>query len=128
MPIPELLGPADGREFAAEDEVVLNWQSVGTLPAEAYYVVTVAFQHLGDTWYDEIPWLRETSWTLSEHDYLVELSDDAKFLWSVQVMMRTGQDAEGNPAGVAISPSSETRTLLWHRPTGSVPTPAPPPP
>ncbi len=126
LPIPELLSPADGWEFAAEDEVVLRWQSVGTLPARAYYVVTVAFQHFGDTWYDEIPWLKETGWTLSEHEYLVDLADDSRFLWSVQVMRRTGQDAEGDPTGVAISPSSETRSLYWYRPTGGTPPPPPP--
>jgi hypothetical protein len=120
-----LLSPADGWEFSAENEVVLSWQSVGTLPAEAYYVVTVAFQHLGDMWYDEIPWLKETSWTLSEHKYLVDLADGSRFLWSVQVMLRTGQDAEGNPTGVSISQSSETWSLFWYRAGG---TPPPPPP
>jgi hypothetical protein len=126
--VPDLLSPADGWEFSAEDEILLTWQSVGTLPVSAYYVVTVAFQHLGDTWYDEIPWLEETSWTLSEHEYLVDLADNSRFFWSVQVMLRTGQDAEGNPTGVPISPSSGTWSLYWYEPTGAPATPPLPPP
>ena len=128
MPSPDLLSPEDGWEFTVGEEIVLRWESVGTLPADAYYVVTVAYYHLGDTWYDETPWLRETNWTLSEHEYLVDLADDSRFFWSVQVMLRTGQDAEGNPTGIALSPSSETWSLFWYRPAGSVPTPVPPPP
>ena len=125
LPAPELSSPEDGRAFAAQDEIVLRWQSVGTLPADAYYVITVAYARLGDTWYDETPWIQDTSWTLSEHDYLVGLSDDGQFQWSVQVMLRTGLDAEGKPIGIAISPSSETWSLTWLRAGG---TPPPPPP
>lgn len=128
LPAPELLSPADGYVFPPDAEIVLTWQSIGVLPANVYYAVTVSFSHLGDTWYDDIPWLRDTRWTFSEHDYLLDLSDDGRFLWSVQVMLRTGLDAEGNPIGRAISPSSETRSMIWQQPGGAPPTPPPPPP
>jgi hypothetical protein len=130
FPVPELLSPEDGRVFSAKDEIVLRWQSVGALPFDAYYVVTVAYSRLGDTWYDETPWIQDTSWTLSEHDYLVDLSDDGMFYWSVQVLRQTGLDAEGKSMGIAISPSSETWSLTWKSGVGppSPPTPPPPPP
>jgi hypothetical protein len=125
LPIPELLSPEDGQRFSANDEIVLRWQSAVALPEDGYYAVTVSFTHLGESWYDEIPWLQTTNWTLSDHDYLVDLSDDGVFLWSVQVMLRTESDASGKPDGIAISPSSETRSLIWQRAGG---TPPPPPP
>jgi len=130
LPVPELSSPEDGQSFSEQDEIVLRWQSVGAVPADGYYVVTASYSHLGDTWYDEIPWLKDTSWTLSQHDYLVDLSDDGRFQWSVQVMRQTGLDADGKPTGIAISPSSETWSLTWQRAGGppSPATPLPPPP
>ena len=125
LPVPQLLSPEDGQRFSANAEIVLRWQSAVVLPTNGYYAVTVSFTHFGETWYDEIPWLQTTSWTLSSHDYLADLSDDGVFLWSVQVMLRTGSDAEGKPAGIPISPSSETWSLIWQSAAG---TPLPPPP
>jgi hypothetical protein len=125
FPVPKLLSPEDGQRFSANAEIVLRWQSAVVLPTNGYYAVTVSFTHFGETWYDEIPWLQTTSWTLSSHDYLVDLSDDGVFLWSVQVMLRTESDAEGKPVGIPISPSSETWSLIWQSAAG---TPLPPPP
>jgi hypothetical protein len=99
--------------FTDQDEIVLSWQSVGQLPADTYYVTTVAFSRAGETWYDETPWVRDTRWTLSEHRYLLDLSDNGQYDWSVRVMRRTGVNAQGRPIGVALSPSSEVRTLIW---------------
>ena len=139
LPVPELLSPEDGQGFLANDEIVLRWQPVGDLPMDAYYVVTVAYSRLGDTWYDETPWIQDTRWLLSEHDYLLDLSDNGKFFWSVQVMRQTDVDAEGKPRGIAISPSSDSWSLTWRKVESTSPplptlpppptrTPVPPPP
>ena len=64
------------------------WESVGPLPPDGYYAITLSFLHGGNAWTDETPWMRDTSWTASEHDYLVDLSDDGLFSWSVQVMRK----------------------------------------
>ena len=129
---PELLSPEDGQAFSENDEIVLRWQSVGVLPRDAYYVITVAFYRLGEVWYDDTPWTEDTSWALGEHDYLLDLSDDGQFQWSVQVMRQTGLDNDGKPSGNVISMSSETWSLTWRRSAGSpslpVPPPTPPPP
>ena len=127
LPAPELLSPEDEQAFSASDEIVLRWQSVGVLPGDAYYVITVSFSHLGETWYDDVPWTQDTDWTLSEHDYLADLSDDGWFQWSVQVMQQTGSDADGKPTGITISPSSEIWSLTWQRQSAGG-TPPPPPP
>ena len=128
LPAPELLSPEDGQVFSANDEIVLRWDSAGILPGNGYYVITVAYSRLGDTWYDETPWTKDTSWALSEHDYLVDLSDDGEFQWSVQILRETGLDADGKPTGIAISPSSETWSLTWRKTEGPPPPPPPPTP
>jgi hypothetical protein len=114
------LAPPDGQKFPGDAEIVLSWQSVGQLPANVYYVITVAYSHFEETWYDETPWTKNTSWTLSEHRYLLDLSDDGQFRWSVQVMRQ--------PAGIAVSPMSEVRTLIWRTEGGGPSKPPTPPP
>ncbi len=54
---------------------------------------------------------QDTSWRLNEHDYLLDLSDDGQFHWSVQVMRQTGVDADGKPIGEPLSGRSDERTL-----------------
>jgi len=142
LPAPVLLAPRDGAVFSRDAEIVLEWQPLAGLPDDGYYAITVVYSHRGETWYDEVPWTRDTSWTLSEHNYLLDLSDDGRFWWSVQAIRRTGVDAAGNPVGETLSLSSDVWTLDWMRagdgdgePTQSPgqtppppPTPMPPPP
>jgi hypothetical protein len=125
-----LLTPLDAETFSEGDEITLSWESIGPLPEDVYYVIVVEYAHLGDTWYDETPWTKDISWRLSAHSYLLELSDDGIFAWSVQVMRQTDVDADGKPIGLGLSPSSEIRRLTWKRQSSgqTVPTPAPPPP
>jgi hypothetical protein len=129
LPAPILLAPSDGQELAEDAEIVLTWQPVGELPAGAFYEVIVTYMHLGETWYDEVPWTRDTNWILTEHPYLLDLSDDGQFRWSVQVVRQTGVDANGNPTGIPLSAPSEEWTLIWRRASdGGAGTPAVPPP
>jgi hypothetical protein len=79
------------------------------------------------TWYDKTPWLKSTFWNLSEHSYLPAQSFDEQFRWSVQVVRRTGVDAEGRPVGIACSPVSEVWTLRWSKPPVEGPTSQPEP-
>jgi hypothetical protein len=127
LPAPVLAGPADGQVFAAGDAVVLRWNAVGSLPADGYYVVHLAYTHNGATWTDDTPWIKAIQWAVSEHDYLPNLSDDGRFRWSVRVMRQTGTDARDRPTGVALSPASAERTFIWQRAAGGEPGPGPPP-
>jgi hypothetical protein len=117
LPAPVLIAPADQAEFPTAGEIVLTWQPVPGLPADAYYVVTVAYSHNGETWYDDIPWTRETTWTLSDHGYLLNLSDDGRFVWSVQVVRQTGLSAGGSPEGEPLSDPSRRRMVIWQFPS-----------
>ena len=122
-----LLAPPDGQVFSKNDEIVLVWQPLIGLFLGDYYAITVAYSHLGATWHDQVPWTRDTSWTLSEHNYLLELCDDGWFRWSVQAMRQTGVDADGKPVGSALSAPSEVRTLGWMKGNGGPTTPQPAP-
>jgi len=134
LPAPALIGPLDRQEFPSDAEIVLAWKPMGVLSPDAYYMLRVGYVHLGDTWFDEVPWTRNTSWTLSEHRYLVDLCDDGQFWWSVQVVRLAGTDGSGGSAGVPLSAQSEERVLIWRRASsggggrGEAETPAPPPP
>jgi hypothetical protein len=130
---PPLIAPGDGVSFSEEDTIELVWGSVGALPPDVYYVITLAYPHGVATWYDETPWTQGTSWVMSEHRYLLELADGGRFTWSVQVRQYTGIGADGRPTGVPLGPESETRTLTWKRSSdggggGGRKTPEPPPP
>jgi hypothetical protein len=76
-------------------------------------VVSVAYSHEEETWYDDVPWTQETTWTLSQHRYLLDLSDDGLFRWSVRVVRQTGVDANDKPTGVPLGPPSKVWTLIW---------------
>jgi hypothetical protein len=110
-----LRSPEEGHLFSFRDNVLLEWEPVGQLAPDEYYVPTVAWERFGETVYDETPWIKETRWLMSEHQYLLELSDNGEFRWAVRVMRRTGINDAGKPAGTPRSPLSEVRTLLWKR-------------
>ena len=135
LPAPTLLGPFDQQQFQEDNEIVLAWEPVGNVPGDSYYAITVSYTHLGTTWYDDVPWTHGTTWTLSEHSYLLDLSDDGQFQWSVQVVRPTGLDANGRPMGEPLSAPSEVWMLIWRRassggqsPGGPAPKPSLPPP
>ena len=109
-------------------QITLEWQSVGVLPADVYYVVAVVYTSNGALQNDDKVWIRKTSWLLNDHQYLIDLSDDGRFQWSVRVMQQTGTDANGKPTWEPRSAKSEVRTLIWKRASGPGPGPTVPPP
>jgi len=113
LPAPLLGYPRQGMRFRAADVVDLQWKPVGSLPSDAYYVPSLTFFHYGEKWTDETPWLKDCTWRLSDHAYLLTLSDDGVYRWSVRVMRKTGVDAQGRPVGVPVSPASEVWTFHW---------------
>jgi hypothetical protein len=128
LPAPLLLAPPDEQRFLKGAEIALRWEWAGELAPDTYHVVTVAYSHEGETWYDDVPWTQETTWILSQHDYLVDLSDDGYFQWSVQVVRQTGVDANDKPTGIPLSAPSKARTLIWQEEGAGPATRQAPPP
>jgi hypothetical protein len=86
-----------------------------------YYEVVVTYAPFRDPttrWKDETPWTQETRWILSEHNYLLDLSANGEFEWSVRVMQKTGEAAGGKPIGFELSPASRVRILIWKYSSG----------
>ena len=121
-----LRSPPDSHGFTFRDEVVLEWEPVGQLAPDEYYVPIVEWVRWGKPTLDETPWIKETRWRMSEHDWLLAYSDNGEFRWSVQVMRRTGTNDKDRPVGSPRSPVSEVRTLLWKRKDDSGGGPPPP--
>lgn len=127
IPAPVLRSPPDGDVYSFRDEVVLEWEPVGQLAADEFYVPIVERTQWGNQVLDETPWTKETQWRMSDHEYLLEYSDDGEFRWAVQVMRRTGTNEKGRPEGTPRSPMSEVRTLIWKK-KGESDGAGPPPP
>jgi LysM repeat protein len=102
---PQLLAPADASIIAGQDSVLLSWTSVGVLPADQWYVVTLKLPGKETpvaTW-----WTRSSSWRLPA-DYRPAAGAALEYLWQVQVRSE-GKDK----AGSAVSPASEMRRFSW---------------
>ena len=110
-----LLSPENRQVFGPEDALVLRWTSSGNLQPGVFYVVSLAYRYGDTTVYDDVPWVTETHWDVTEHDYLRDLAKDGLFYWSVTLKRRTGFDAEGRPVGTDISPMSAVRSFVWLR-------------
>ncbi|NLD44824.1 MAG: hypothetical protein GX657_15180, partial [Chloroflexi bacterium] len=117
-PSPLLVSPQPRETFAAGEPVILSWEPAGELRAGVFYVITLAYRYGGRTVYDDVPWLTETSWDVTEHEYLRDLAERGQFYWSLTLMRQTGFDAEGKPVGTAISPMSEVRMFTWEPASG----------
>ncbi len=116
-PAPNLLLPVDGASFTlADDNVTLQWSSIGTLRDNEVYRVTV----------EDI--------TEGEGRKLVEYASDTKFIvpisfrpkdnlphimrWTVVSVRQVGSDEQGNPIWESAGAVSFERVFSW---TGAAP-------
>ena len=115
MPIP-LLAPTlreqpDGASFSGkETQIILRWDSVGSLDGDEYYMVVVLFAHSQETWRDE-HWVKETN--LQVPAYLLDNATGDRYEWNVTVMRQTGTKLDGMKEGMPISPASATWHFTW---------------
>ncbi|MDO9085971.1 MAG: LysM peptidoglycan-binding domain-containing protein [Anaerolineaceae bacterium] len=119
---PSLLLPADGAPFtAANDEIALQWSSVGTLRSDEYYAVNI----------EDV--------TEGEGRRLVEYVTDTKFnvpanfrpnstvphilRWTVFVVRQTGSSTDGQAIYQPAGNISNPRTFIWWANLASTPSP-----
>ncbi len=117
---PVLIAPQAGAAIEeSETLVTLQWLTVGLLKPDEWYVVQV---QPGQAITVPIYETKATSLKLTQ-DLLGANTEDT-IDWFVQVRRRTGNDANGNPVYVDVSPASEVRRFTWRKPVN---TPAPTP-
>jgi serine/threonine-protein kinase len=137
-PAPRLIAPADGTSFSGWNaEVNLQWESVGALAEDEYYVVRIPYDSAGGV--AEF-WRRETTFRVPPNFSLVEVGfPDRHYNWTVQVMRCTGncdrvEDDNTKKQGVAVGEKSAEGLFYWHPdvPSGddgrATPTATPAPP
>ena len=59
-------------------------------------------------------WTKETSWILPAALYMMAGQHERTFEWDVTVVQQTGTKQYGGREGVALGPTSETRTFFWY--------------
>jgi hypothetical protein len=117
-PPPVLLEPPNNRPVRWRESVPLIWSSVGELAEDEYYHLHLERrpQTEGQEWYGDYVYTKET-------EFLVEPSFLAPFhppnaqghgfvYWWVRVVRKTGEDENGKPIGIDLSPSSEERVFI----------------
>lgn len=102
---PALLAPANGSVLAGQDEVLLNWTSVGILePSQSYVVTLITGDDHGPTatW-----WTKATTWRMPP-EYRGKNGASIDYRWSVQV-----REGSAEEPGRIVSPSSEEFRFTW---------------
>jgi LysM repeat protein len=111
-PAPNLLLPAQGTAFTlANDTIILQWASVGTLREnERYYVVVVdVTSGTGRKWTDYVTDTKDVvPVTFRPQDTLAHA-----MTWTVVSVRQTGTDDQGNPIYTNAGATSEVRIFTW---------------
>ena len=118
-PPPVLLDPPNNRPVSWGSTVLLIWDSVGELAEDEYYHVHLERPPKPGTnqeWYGDYVYTKDTQF-LVEGAFLApfHLPQDQGYgvvYWWVRVVRKTGEDENGKPIGVDISPPSEKRTFI----------------
>jgi LysM repeat protein len=109
---PNLLLPADGSQFTlANDSIVLQWASIGTLRENEAYQVTVLVV-TGGTGRKDVQYVTDTKYivpvTLRPQDNGAYI-----FRWWVVTVRQTGSDDQGNPIWSTAGAPSTMRDFTW---------------
>lgn len=117
-PPPSLLEPPQNQPVAWGSTMLLQWSSVGELAEDQYYHVHLERRPktAGQEWYGDYVFTKETQ-LRAEVPFLAPFHPSiehgqATVYWWVWVVQKTGEDENGKPIGVDISPYSEERTLI----------------
>jgi hypothetical protein len=115
---PTLLEPAEDQTVAWSGAALFKWSQVGSLRADEYYHLHLERRPrtAGQPWYGDYVFTKETQF-LAEASFLAPFHPSvehgqATLYWWVRVVHKTGEDENGKPLGIDISPYSEERTLI----------------
>jgi hypothetical protein len=118
FPPPVLLDPPTGGRVPWKSRVLLRWDSVGELAQDEYYSLQFdrPVKTEGMTAYGDYVYVKDTEY-LWEGSALApfhppEVQGEATVFWWVRVVRQTGEDENGKPVGLELSPASEKWTLI----------------
>jgi hypothetical protein len=117
-PPPVLLEPPANQPVGWKSTVLMIWNSVGELAEDEYYHLHMERrpQTEGQEWYGDYVYTKDTEYR-AEGAFLdpfhpPQAQGQGVVYWWVRVVRKTGEDANGKPIGIDISPYSEQRTLI----------------
>lgn len=110
---PVLLGPANGKLFGKEEEVVLRWENIGPLDDNQWYAVRMTWEQRGQLAFGGHN-LKDNFWVVPPQLYwgLADEFTGRRYEWFVFIE-EISTDESGVQAGRPVSPLSETSTFLW---------------
>jgi len=117
-PPPALQEPPNGQPVPWNSTVLLKWSSVGELAENEYYHVHLERRPrtAEEEWYGDYIYTKETEYraqgTFIAPFHPAAATGTGVVYWWVRVVEKIGEDENGKPLGVDVSPSSEERTLL----------------
>lgn len=122
-PAPNLLLPPDGSTFTlADDAVVLQWASVGTLNDNEAYAVTVVDLTEGEE-RKLVEYVTDTKFIVPA-SFRPAVNEPHAFRWTVLTVRQVGSDEAGNPIWEPAGAASTPRVFIW---TGAAPVTTPTP-
>ena len=113
---PKLIEPQDQSDWAPDHPLIfsygtrieLKWEAVGTLAADEWYAVELAYVDRNGQPAVGGGWSKETTWRVPD-DLYERMGGDRSVEWTVTVVAGTSGSGEGR----AISPPSETWMFRW---------------
>ena len=110
-----LRAPTAGSAFIGSNAaIVFEWDPVGALAEDEYYVLTLRFPHGAETWQD-VQWTKTSSLAIPTYIY-ENATLPGTLQWNVVVMRQTGTGSNGSKEGVPLSPPSPTLSFSWAPP------------
>lgn len=117
-PPPVLLDPPPNQPVSWGSTVLLMWTSDCELAEDEYFHVHMERRPrtAQEPWYGDYVYTKDTQF-LAEGSFLAPFHPAQEHghgivYWWVRAVRKTGEDANGKPIGLDISPSSEERTLV----------------
>jgi hypothetical protein len=110
---PVLLGPADGKLFGREEEVILRWENIGFLAENQWYAVRLTWQENGQSSFGGHN-LKDNFWVVPPDLYwgVADEFTGRKYEWFVFIEeISTGDN--GQQVGKPVSKVSERSSFLW---------------
>ncbi|MCB9099608.1 MAG: zinc ribbon domain-containing protein [Anaerolineales bacterium] len=110
---PLLRGPADGKLFGKDEEIILRWEDMGQLAPNEYYAVRMTWQQDGQVAYGGSN-VKDTFWEIPPDQYwgLADEFTGRKYEWYVYIE-QIATNEEGRQVGRPVSEVSDTLSFLW---------------